>query len=100
MDELVEQEVELMWVYFDVFSIAGIVEPTGVVWVVLGRTLLCTCDTRTWETTYDSSILTQPDTSLIKAQLSAFIHEAVLSWNTATVIGVAGLSGDFDGHRP
>lgn len=100
MDDLVEQEIELMWVYFEVSSIAGIVEPTGVVWVVLGRTLLCTCDTRTWETTYDSSIYPQSDTSLIKAQLSAFIHEAMLSWNIATVVRVAGLSGDFDGHRP
>lgn len=100
LDELVEHSDRHLRVHFDTRSFGGIVEPTGIVRVALGTVLLCTCDIRTWETTYDKVIQLQSDTSLIKAQLSAFIHEAILSWNDTPIMGSVSLSGDFDGHRP
>lgn len=95
LDEWVSQSDRMLRVHFDVRSFGGVSEPTGIVRVVLGTMLLCTCDIRTWETTYASSIQIQSDTSLIKAQLSAFIHEAVLSWNDTPLMGSVTLSGDL-----
>lgn len=100
LDELVEHSGSHLRVHFDTRSFGGVVEPTGTVRVTLGTMSLCTCDIRTWETTYNLGILAQFDTSLIKAQLSAFIHEAVLSWNDTPLMLSVTLSGDFDGHQP
>lgn len=100
LDDIVKYGDSHLRVHFDTRSFGGIAEPTGIVRVALGTRLLCTCDIRTWETTYSLDTQPQSDTSLIKAQLSAFIHEALLSWDDVPVMECIGLSGDFNGHRP